>query len=225
MKALIIEDDSQYQEKFIEVLRLQGIPSDQCIGAYTAIDLIEDKENKYDFIILDLKLAENTNGADLLEYLDKQKNYIPILIISEHIKAYQHLLLKYFSNENFIIHEIDKSLPEIKLAGAIKVFIDILECRELRLIKFPEVVKELESQRLNVSQLSEKVTVLEGQSINNFDFSNEVKTWVKMGLIKHGKSLVAGIFALLGILSAYITNTDPKQMFSVLFDVIMKMIS
>jgi CheY-like chemotaxis protein len=222
MKALIIEDDTIYQRKFIEVLRLQNIPADLCIGAYTASELIE--EHNYDFIILDLRLAENTTGADVLDFLDKSKNYIPILIISEHIKAYQHLLLPYFSNDKFIISEIDKELPEIKLANAIKTFIDILECRDLRLVKFPEVVTELEKQKSNVLELSGKITALEEQNINNFDFSKELKTWVKMGLAKQGKYIVAGILSVLGLIISLITNNPPDKAINSLLMVISEMI-
>lgn len=218
MKCLIVEDDREYQKKFMEVLRLQNIPCDFAIGALTASDLIDN--NNYFFIILDLRLAEGTTGADLLDYMGKKKKFIPVLIISEHIKAYQHLLMKFFSNENFIINEIDKNLPEIKLANHIKTFIDILECRELRLIKFPEIVNELENQKSKVSELSDKITVLQEQDINNFDFSNEMKVWLKMGFAKYGGKIIAGVFALLGMGYSLVSGMDIEKSIQVLFKVI-----
>lgn len=191
MKALIVEDDSEYQKKFMEVLKLQNISSDLCIGAVTAIDLIE--KNNYDLLILDLKLAEFSNGIDVLEYLRKAEKFIPVLIISGYTKSYEHLLIPFFSNEKFFIGDIDKNISEIQIAKDIKRFIGDLECRFMK----TNIIPDLNCKIVN---LENKVNTLEEINPNNWDLRKELKDLGWQIIVKNKRSIAVIITSLAGLI-------------------------
>lgn len=198
--VLIIEDDIQDQEKLIKCCKLLNFQHiDSCIGGLTAVEFFE--KNTYNLVLLDMRLAEGTSGLDVLEYLVKSKIYMPVLIVSGHLDSFKNGLVKYLTEEYLLIETLDKNIPNIDIATNIKKFIDQYTCYELRTFKIPEMVD-------NINNLETKVKTLEETSINNFDFSVEFKNYLKMGLAKHGKLLVMGVFSLAGLAISLIQNKD-----------------
>ena len=197
MKALIVEDDSEYQKKFMEVLKLQNISSDLCMGAVTAIDLIE--KTNYDLLILDLKLAEYSTGIDVLEYLKKVNKFIPVLIISGYTKSYEKLLIPFYSSENFFIGDIDKNLSEIQIAKNIMRFLADIECRFMKTDIIPDLKEKIYS-------LECKVTTLEETNPNNWDLRKELKDLGWQIVVKNKKSIAVIITSLAGIIITSISG-------------------
>ena len=197
MKALIVEDDSEYQKKFMEILKLQNISSDLCIGAVTAIDLMD--KNKYDLLVLDLKLAEYSTGIDVLEYLKKVEKFIPILIISGYTKSYEALLIPFFSNDKFFIGDIDKHISEIQIAKEIKRFLGDLECRNMKIDIVPSLNAKIET-------LESKVNTLEEINPNNWDLRKELKDLGWQIVIKNKKSIAVIVTSLAGLIITSISG-------------------
>ncbi|MBO9699308.1 MAG: response regulator [Sporocytophaga sp.] len=81
MKVLIVEDNENESLAVKDLLKSQGIESDNAFNGAEALDLL--KKERYDGIILDIKLPDY-NGYDLLEFIKKDKDLkgMPVIIYS-----------------------------------------------------------------------------------------------------------------------------------------------
>lgn len=81
MKVLIVEDNENESLAVRDLLKSQGIESDNAFNGAEALELLKNK--RYDGIILDIKLPDY-NGYDLLEFIKKDKDLkgMPVIIYS-----------------------------------------------------------------------------------------------------------------------------------------------
>lgn len=110
MKILIVEDDllvARYLKSFVESLGADVVGITRCVN--DSITFIES--NQVDGVIMDLRLADNSNGLDLAKYLANFK--IPFIVTSanndcnmlyELFKTYPiHFIKKPFSKQDIFV--------------------------------------------------------------------------------------------------------------------------
>lgn len=95
MKGLIVEDEVNIRYLFREFLKIKGIEMDEAEDGNEGLRKI--CQNKYSFIILDIKMS-GKHGIELLGEIRKRGNKTPVIICS----AYRHLKddVLLVSNEN-----------------------------------------------------------------------------------------------------------------------------
>ena len=79
MRLLLVEDNARLADLVREGLDHQGFAVDWCETVDGADDLL--KINDYDLMLLDLGLPDG-DGLDLVRGLRRQKNMMPILILT-----------------------------------------------------------------------------------------------------------------------------------------------
>uniref|UniRef100_A0A7C4YRW1 Response regulator n=1 Tax=candidate division WOR-3 bacterium TaxID=2052148 RepID=A0A7C4YRW1_UNCW3 len=84
MKGLIVEDEVNIRYLFREFLKIKGIEVDEAEDGNEGFKKI--CQNKYGFIILDIKMG-GKHGIEILEEMRKRGNKTPVIICS----AYRHL--------------------------------------------------------------------------------------------------------------------------------------
>lgn len=95
MKGIIVEDEVNIRYLFKEYLKLKGIETEEAEDGNEGLKKIF--QNKYDFVILDIKMA-GKHGIEIFVEMRKRGNNTPVIICS----AYRHLKddVTLVSNEN-----------------------------------------------------------------------------------------------------------------------------
>lgn len=78
-KILIIDDDKELSEEMMEILRQEGHQVQAAFDGAEGEEFI--KKNRYDLVLLDLKMSEMT-GVDLLKRVKKYKPACKFFIVS-----------------------------------------------------------------------------------------------------------------------------------------------
>ncbi|MFW5769858.1 MAG: response regulator [Spirochaetota bacterium] len=76
-KILIVEDEQHQRELYAMELQEEGYEVDQASNGKEAVDLV--KENKYDLVILDIRMPE-MDGIEALGKILSRDKKIPIII-------------------------------------------------------------------------------------------------------------------------------------------------
>jgi DNA-binding response OmpR family regulator len=112
MNVLIIDDDADVKEFLSGFVKNEGHLADAASDGEVALSFL--KENKYELVLLDLKMPE-LNGVETLRYIRKSYADIPVVIITaekecESIKAVKKMGIIDIIYKPFNIEDIRHAL-------------------------------------------------------------------------------------------------------------------
>jgi DNA-binding NtrC family response regulator len=81
LKVLLIDDEEELVTTLVERLGYRDVDADYALDGYSA--LLKMRENRYDVVLLDLKLP-GIGGREVLKRLHKDYPEVPVLLITGH---------------------------------------------------------------------------------------------------------------------------------------------
>ncbi len=170
MKILIIEADKPIQQAFITFFAEQHYDILTIENGNNAMAYLDNSSDIIDVVLCDLDLPTQ-NGLEFLEYLQKNRSYLPFVFLTTPEKSHDiihHLqrgawnyFLKPVLNFNTLLLSIEQLCHREQLLAATVIYRDQIE----------ENFKDLEEDQLSGYRLQKQLLPKNNQNILNLNFS------------------------------------------------------
>jgi signal transduction histidine kinase len=161
-KILIIEDEKQVRQSYIEMFTFFGYEVDAAIDGKEGIRLIN--QNTYDIVVTDLNMPE-VNGMEVLKYVKKKKPHTEVIVITGYATLENAIIAMKIGAYDYFTKPIDLEHVRIVLSKCIHKIKARRENEKLRSVnaKLKEL-NDLKSKFITITnhEMRTPITVLKG---------------------------------------------------------------
>jgi two-component system sensor histidine kinase/response regulator len=161
-KILIIEDEKQVRQSYIEMFTFFGYEVDAAIDGEEGIRLVN--QNEYDIVVTDLNMP-HVNGMEVLKYVKKKKPHVEVIVITGYATLENAIIAMKIGAYDYFTKPIDLEHVRIVLSKCIHKIKARRENEKLRSVnaKLKEL-NELKSKFITITnhEMRTPITVLKG---------------------------------------------------------------
>ena len=110
--VLIVEDDEAFRDRTAKALRAEGWSVKTASTSRGAAGLL--RKGGVDLVLLDLVLADDQSGFEVLDLLRTSNTAVPVIVTSSHVRRYVHELAQFYPQIKVIL---SKPCPPSELAA------------------------------------------------------------------------------------------------------------
>lgn len=119
LKVLIVDDEVDLSATLVERLDIRGFDA---VAVQTGTEALEQvRENKFDVIVLDIKL-KGEDGVDVMKQIKQIKKNLPVILLTGHMSREANEEGLKAGAIDYIIKPIDIEALIVKLREAVKLY-------------------------------------------------------------------------------------------------------